>query len=363
MATITRYRKRDGSYSYTAQIRIRRGGKIVYSESFTHPKKTVAQSWAKKRESELAEPGALERLRHAGVTVGEVLTWYRDFHEAEMGRTQSSSIRAMIRTDLAEADAIALKSSDVIQHAHERRDTAGPATVLQDIIWLRIAMDQYRLAHDAPVAVAAVEDAMAVLRKARIVGRGEARDRRPTLDELNRLLTFFQDRDQRADIPMVDILLFALFSSRRQAEICRITWEDLDTRGRKVLVRKMKHPRAAADTWCYLTDEALAIIERQPRTGGCIFPYNSKSVGAAFTRACHVLAIEDLRFHDLRHECVSWLFDMGWDIPRVAQVSGHRSWASLQRYTHMQHLRAHDKYEGWSWRPEVRPPSSCGGGA
>jgi hypothetical protein len=32
------------------------------------------------------------------------------------------------------------------------------------------------------------------------------------------------------------------------------------------------------------------------------FPYDPKSVGAAFTRACHILGIQDLRFHDLRHE-------------------------------------------------------------
>jgi predicted metal-dependent RNase len=39
-------------------------------------------------------------------------------------------------------------------------------------------------------------------------------------------------------------------------------------------------------------------------------------------------------FHDLRHDGVSRLFEMNWDIPRVASVSGHRDWNSLRRYTH-----------------------------
>jgi hypothetical protein len=41
-----------------------------------------------------------------------------------------------------------------------------------------------------------------------------------------------------------------------------------------------------------------------------------------------------LHFHDLRHEGISRLFEMGRTIPQAASVSGHRSWASLQRYSH-----------------------------
>lgn len=40
-----------------------------------------------------------------------------------------------------------------------------------------------------------------------------------------------------------------------------------------------------------------------------IFPYNPNSVGTAFTRACAKLQIEDLCFHDLRHETTSRLFE------------------------------------------------------
>jgi hypothetical protein len=77
-----------------------------------------------------------------------------------------------------------------------------------------------------------------------------------------------------------------------------------------------------------------AIIELIPRRGDRIFPYSTDAINAAFTRACKVLAIDDLQFHDLRHEGISRLFEMGRTIPQVASVSGHRSWQSLQRYTH-----------------------------
>jgi integrase len=76
-----------------------------------------------------------------------------------------------------------------------------------------------------------------------------------------------------------------------------------------------------------------------------IFPYNTDAISAAFTRACKLLGIEDLRFHDLRHDGISRLFEMGWNIPQVAVVSGHRSWQSLKRYTHIR--QRGDKYADW----------------
>lgn len=71
-----------------------------------------------------------------------------------------------------------------------------------------------------------------------------------------------------------------------------------------------------------------------------IFPYNSRSVGTAFHRACVTLGIEDLHFHDLRHEGTSRLFEAGFEIPQVALVTGHKDWKMLRRYTHLkpQHL-------------------------
>ncbi|WP_244133623.1 tyrosine-type recombinase/integrase [Burkholderia gladioli] len=45
-----------------------------------------------------------------------------------------------------------------------------------------------------------------------------------------------------------------------------------------------------------------------------------------------------MHFHDLRHEGASRLFEMGLNIPHVAAVTGHRSWSSLKRYTHLRHV-------------------------
>jgi integrase len=86
------------------------------------------------------------------------------------------------------------------------------------------------------------------------------------------------------------------------------------------------------------TSATASRIEGMPKKGDLIFSYDRRTVGANFTRVRLILGIntqempeaERLHFHDLRHEGVSRLFEMGWSIPRVATVSGHKNRQSLQ---------------------------------
>jgi len=136
---------------------------------------------------------------------------------------------------------------------------------------------------------------------------------------------------------MNDIMDFAIESARRQAEICRLRNADNDAKSRSGVVRDAKHPtdREGNHHRFKYTPEAWAIVNRQPANADFVFPYNPRSVGAAFTRACQVLGIIDLRFHDLRHEATSRLFERGYQIHEVAQFTLHDSWNELKRYTNL----------------------------
>ena len=46
------------------------------------------------------------------------------------------------------------------------------------------------------------------------------------------------------------------------------------------------------------------------------------------------LGIDDLNFHDLRHEAISRFFEMGLTAPEVASISGHKDIRMLFRYAH-----------------------------
>lgn len=84
-------------------------------------------------------------------------------------------------------------------------------------------------------------------------------------------------------------------------------------------------------TFGAICDEARQIVHGMSRECPENLPYNTDSVGTAWAKACKLKGIKDLPFHDLRHEGVSRLFEMDWDIPRVSSVSGHRDWSSLRR--------------------------------
>jgi hypothetical protein len=70
--------------------------------------------------------------------------------------------------------------------------------------------------------------------------------------------------------------------------------------------------------------------------GDRVFPFNGKSLGTAFRRAGRDLGIEDLHFHDLRHEATGRLIEAGFDIPEVSLVTGHKDWKMLRRYLNLQ---------------------------
>lgn len=176
-----------------------------------------------------------------------------------------------------------------------------------------------------------------------MIGRSFERDRRPTDDEIELLLEHF-DNKSNAIIPMARIVRFAIATAMRQEEICKIEWQDVDLKRRIVVVRDRKDPRRKAGNHqkvplLNLTgyDAWQILLEQKILTGGkgrC-FPYHHKSVGTAFRRGRQELGTDDLRFHDLRHEATSRLFEAGLSIERVALVTGHKDWKMLRRYTNL----------------------------
>jgi integrase len=123
---------------------------------------------------------------------------------------------------------------------------------------------------------------------------------------------------------MADIMWFAIYSARRQSEICRLRWTDNDLRNFTGLVRDLKHPRHKIGNHQRFryTPEGWKIAMGQSRTDEFIFPFKAASIKESFRVACRKLGIENLRFHDLRHEATSRLFECG-PLSPVTRLSRH----------------------------------------
>ncbi|BAN49319.1 site-specific integrase [Metapseudomonas resinovorans] len=357
MGTITSRRRKDGSIGYTAQIRIMRDGAKLYQESQTFDRKQTARAWLRRRETELAEPGAIERTKRKGVTIRKIIEQYLDEYERvrPLGKTKRATLKAISETWLGEIADSDLNSQRLVEYAQWRMSEEGgkvqAQTIGNDLSHLGAVLSIARPAWGYEIDPSAMPDARIVLKKLGLISKSKERDRRPVMAELDKLLEHFFEMQQRRPsfINMPKVVAFAIFSTRRQEEITRIRWDDLDEQRQAVLVRDMKNPgqKIGNDIWCHLPDEAWAILQSMPRSRPEIFPYNAESISASFTKACKFLEIADLRFHDLRHEGVSRLFEMDWDIPRVASVSGHRDWNSMRRYTHLRGRG--DRYSNWVW--------------
>ncbi|HEX4051552.1 MAG TPA: tyrosine-type recombinase/integrase [Steroidobacteraceae bacterium] len=302
--------------------------------------RTAAASWAKHREVELENEALPGRKRHEPVALADLIRWYIVTFEpiSKWQRSKQAHLRFLERHALGKLNALELTAAALINHVSARRaDGVGPATAMNDLIWIGVVLRAAKNVREIPVRPEIAQEARSACGELRLIGKGRKRSRRPTVDELARLRQHFDSRDRRARIPMKAVIDFAIASARREAEICRLEWQDNDVATRTGIVRDAKHPTAREGNHRRFryTPEAWAIVKAQPHTGRYIFPYDPKSVGAAFTRACQLLGVKDLRFHDLRHEATSRLFERGYQIHEVAQFTLHDSWNELKRYANL----------------------------
>jgi integrase len=370
VACIRARQRADGTWAYTVQIRIHDKKEVIYEEAKTFSRKAGAEKWARARRVALEDPATLAEAR-AG-TPGELklsalIKWYRESFRklAKWGRNKEESLKRLERDPIGDEDALTLDGPRLVQFIKTRRTQgAGPSTAGNDLVWIGVVLRAAKSVDRQAVRPEIVDGAREACRELRLIGKSRRRERRPTDSELEALHGHFQLRDKRSEIPMLDIWHFAITSTRREDEICRLLWKDNDPKTRTGLVRDAKHPfsKDGNHRRFRYTQEGWDIVQRQPKTDARIFPYKPRSVCAAFTRTCQLQGIENLHFHDGRHEAVSRLFEIGYQIEEVALFSLHESWDELKRYSNprpekMRDLtpRPPDSVSNATWRGTPTP--------
>lgn len=354
VGTIIPRKRKDGTIAYLAQIMRRHEGS-VFRESRTFDRRGAATAWIEKRERELAVPGAIERAKAEDPTLAQAIDRYIAESKRALGRTKEQVLRSIKTYAVADMKCSAIGSPQLTEFAQQLSEGRAPQTVANYLSHLSAVFAIAKPAWGYELDRQAMKDAFVVAKRLNITSRSRERNRRPTPDEMTKIMAHFAEVKRRrpSSAPMREIVAFALFSTRRQEEITRITWADFEPENSRVMVRDMKNPgeKIGNDVRCDLPAEAKSIIEIMPRADDRIFPVTTDAICAAWGRACQFLEISDLHFHDLRHEGVSRLFEMGLNIPHVAAVSGHRSWTSLKRYTHLR--QTGDRWENAEWVKEI----------
>lgn len=269
-------------------------------------------------------------------------------HMKPLGPSHKYTLRVVERMPIGVKIAAALKKTDVMDMCKELRKSIEAATVNQYITFLRGVLKYAPAAWDDcdDVSDAAIAAAKPTLVKFGLIGKSTPRKRVPTDAEIDALLAYYSTPNKRGKkrrIRMPDIIAFALVSTRRIGEICRIRrpdidWERKDKDGNPTpmyMVRDCKHPtkKAGNHKWFPLFPELAAIIRMQPvhPTDDRVFPFNSHSASASYTIAKKRIGILGLRFHDNRRAAITrWLAKLKSPY-KVRHISGHETTLILER--------------------------------
>ena len=135
-------------------------------------------------------------------------------------------------------------------------------------------------------------------------------------------------------------MIVALETSMRLGEILSIKWDKIDFGRGFVELERSKNGRGRIIP---LTNTALMTFEALPRDGLFVFPVKPDTLKQSWRRLVKRAGINDLRFHELRHEAISRLLEMGLTIPEAASVSGHRTASMLARYAHPDPVKVREK--------------------
>lgn len=334
------------------RVQVRRKGQKPVSEYFSSHAEAVkfARGLEVDFDRQKRTPSGLR------TTLGTIIDTYKENHKRSIGTTKEWNMR-MLKDRLGHLRLEELTKTQLTEFVKRREaDGAGPSTNGQTMMYLKVLL-RYGGAHtDADdgvaLALANVQTLWDAWMHSGRVSHSNKRERRPTDDELVQLMDHFDSRP-RSTLPMTDIMVFAICTAMRQGEIVGpkgVTFDDYNVENKTIKIRKRKDPTVdgGRDMTIPLLNghirianvnyDPVEIMLRQKnarRMTGRVFPYSKPTIINAWITACQALKIEDLHFHDLRHDGISRMFEYGYDIPQVAAVSGHKSWKNLQRYTNL----------------------------
>lgn len=320
MATI---RKRgEGQY----HVQIRKRGYPTQTKTFS--KEADARRWATIIESEMERGVFVSRSEAEATLVKEILQRYAT--EVLPTKRSEQSDKSRIRT-LIEAFGdyrlARLTSTQVANFRDQRLQIVGPQSVIHEINLLNRALKTATM--DWGIALPGGLPTAQVRKPAKPRGR----NRRVTEAEITKILEATESTELRT------IVTLAVETGMRRNELASLTWDEVD------LKKQTAHlPRTKTDVprTVPLSKRAVAALKKfGTKDEGRVFALQAESMSQAFERACepHRANVVGLRFHDLRHEATSRLFEQGLNVMEVAAITGHKTLDMLKRYTH---LRAED---------------------
>ncbi|MCA1322875.1 site-specific integrase [Herbaspirillum sp. alder98] len=315
----------------------RRGHKPVY-HTFDSLKK--AQQEARRIEAAMDAGSFVDKTEAERTTLREALERYRkEVVPTKRHQYQEDKrIDRWLETDLAYKTLAGLRGADFAQYRDQRRALGRAENTIRLELQLvshlfEIARKEWRM-----------EGLSNPLKNIRKPGGSKARERRLAPGEYEKILAQLQTSSNAFAAAAFTL---AIETSLRQGTLFKLQWEWIRLEERLVHIPKTERVSGnkGVPATLPLSTRAVAVlnslkdvyqVEHQGSApAGDVLATSVNAVICLWKRSLKKLGISDLRWHDLRHEAVSRLFERGLNPLEAASISGHKTLQMLARYTHL----------------------------
>ena len=227
----------------------------------------------------------------------------------------------------------------VMGFAAMRYKTIAASTLQKQMYYLRQVVVASRITTQENVVAQAIEE----LKRKKVIKGSVWRTRRPTPSELDALkfeCGIYEGSNEKPNWLWYAIDI-AVHSGLRQGEIHELNWANVCWEKDLVRVNRKDKDSETGKSWKevpLVEGVREAFLRAQNDLGPGHNPFTvetAASISDKFAKMTKKLGIHDLRFHDLRHEAISRMFERGMRIEQVQVVSGHSSLEQLTRYINL----------------------------
>jgi len=332
MATIRKHRDKY-------QVQIRRQGFSPISRSFL--KLSDAKEWANMMESraDRQELGPDRKVLET-ITLSSLVERYRDevLPGKKGGSVETVMLNAFLRHSICKKTLDTLTAADFTKWKVEKMTATDNHKAITAKSVKRLLSP---IQHMFELAMSDWEIPLKEnpLSRFKLKTMDSKRPRRFMAGEFDRLLEAGNKTQNKL---VMLIVRFALETAMRRGEILSLRWRDVDVERRSAVIRESKNGYSRTIP---LTPAAIIVLEEAKKLtterdmvkNNLVFPMAPNALLLSWIRLTKRAGLDDLHFHDLRHEAISRLFELGLTVPEVASISGHRTLSQLMRYAHASH--------------------------
>lgn len=319
------------------EARIRRKGHPVQCKTFET--KVDAEKWARMVEKEMDGGSFISQKEAERTTLREALERYiPEYIEKSLKHVQKEKVRAtrLMKYPFALKSLVALRGSDLAAFVRMREEQGrSPHTIDRDLAMISRLYEVAR----ANWGMEGLQNPVKNVIKPKLP---QGRTRRLLKGEEEKLLKASSKSFQR-------VVRFALESAMRREELASLTWDQVDMERHTIFLPQTKNGESRTVP---LSPTAIAIIKEAYTPDEAagkekVFGYTVNSITGIMRDACAKAGITDLRFHDLRHEAISRLFEnTDLDVMEIRMITGHKTLQMLARYTHLRASRRVERLAG-----------------